>query len=127
MGLVARWMRGTGGTKVIVANVDIWCGCVIGMVCYLVETADCLNGGTGDFSNISLAQVSSTDKLDEYLRQPNKSVMDPLKWWKESKTKYPNLHCMVLDYLSVPSEYPFPSILQQSMKNGFWSSNFDCS
>jgi len=45
MGLVARWARGTGGTKIIVADVDIRCGCTAGAVCYLVKTANSLNGG----------------------------------------------------------------------------------
>lgn len=57
-----------------------------------------------EFSNISLAPVSSTDELDEYLKQPNESVKNPLKWWNENKSKYPNLHRMALDYLSVPRE-----------------------
>jgi len=45
MGLVTRRARGTGGTKIIVANVDIGCGHTTGVVCYLVKTADCLSGG----------------------------------------------------------------------------------
>ena len=82
---------------------------------------------TGDFGNISLAQVSSTDELEEYLRQPNESVKDPLKWWNENKTKYPNLYRMALDYLSIPREYPcFPSPIKVRSII-FPSSNFNSS
>ena len=45
MGLIARWARGARGAEVIVTNVNIRCRHTAGMVCYLVETADCLSGG----------------------------------------------------------------------------------
>jgi len=45
MGLIARRARGTRGTKIIVANVDIWCRRTAGTVRYFIETANCLCGG----------------------------------------------------------------------------------
>ena len=45
MGLIPRRARGTGGAKVIVADVDIRCRCTAGTVHNLVEMVDCLSGG----------------------------------------------------------------------------------
>ena len=84
----------------------------VGVRAQLIHSQVAITTSTEDFGNISLAQVSSTDELEEYLAQPNESVKDPLKWWNENKTKYPNLHHMALDYLSVPGEYPFPSFIK---------------
>ena len=45
MSFVARRARGTGGVEIVVANVDIWCGCVASVIRNLVQTLDSLSGG----------------------------------------------------------------------------------
>jgi len=45
MCLIPRWARGTRGAEIVVADVEIWCGCAAGTVHDLVEMANSLNGG----------------------------------------------------------------------------------
>jgi len=45
VGLIARRARGTGGAKIVVTDVDVWCRCTAGAVHYFIETANCLSGG----------------------------------------------------------------------------------
>ena len=45
MDLIARRVRGTRDTEIIVTNVDVWCGCVASTIHDLVEAADCFNSG----------------------------------------------------------------------------------
>lgn len=55
-----------------------------------------------DFSDYSMGPLSSSDELEDYLRQPVEKVSDPLKWWVNNRDTYPTLYRMTLDYLSVP-------------------------
>jgi hypothetical protein len=56
------------------------------------------------FVNISVTKHvgSRASELQEYLRKPVENVKEPLKWWVANHYIYPNLHQMVLDYLSIP-------------------------
>ena len=44
-------------------------------------------------------------ELERYLSMDPEDVTDALLWWYERKHIYPRLHCMVLDYLSIPCEF----------------------
>ena len=33
-----------------------------------------------------------------------KAVDDPIQWWQINKLLYPQLHCMALDYLTIPGK-----------------------
>jgi hypothetical protein len=56
------------------------------------------------FANISVTKHigSRASELQEYLWKPIKNIKEPLKWWVANCHVYPNLHWMVLDYLSIP-------------------------
>ena len=45
MCLILREARGTGGAEIVVTNIDIRCGHTAGVICYLVQAADCVCGG----------------------------------------------------------------------------------
>lgn len=45
---------------------------------------------------------SQASKLQGYLCKSVENVKNPLKWWIASQNIYPNLHCVALDYLSIP-------------------------
>lgn len=68
-----------------------------------------LNNDNGDddftaFASISVTKHITTwfNKLREYFQKPIKNIKEPLKWWITNHGVYPNLYCMVLDYLSIP-------------------------
>jgi len=61
MDLIARRVRGTRGAEIVVANVDVRCGCMAGVVCDLVEMVDCLNGKV--VNNVALMMLS--EPVDE--------------------------------------------------------------
>ena len=42
------------------------------------------------------------DELDRYLNTDPEQVSDVIRWWYEHRGAYPRLHCMVLDYLTIP-------------------------
>jgi len=65
---------------------------------------------TNDFSDYSMGPLSSSDELQDYLRQPVEKVNDPLKWWVNNCETYPTLYRMALDYLSVPGTWQNLSI-----------------
>jgi hypothetical protein len=44
---------------------------------------------------------SGLSEIDEYLKLPVDHVKNPLKWWFNNRTTYPNLSRMALDYLSL--------------------------
>lgn len=56
------------------------------------------------FANILVTNHISSwaSELDDYLQKPVENVKEPLKWWITNHHIYPNLHCMALDYLSIP-------------------------
>jgi hAT family C-terminal dimerisation region len=62
-------------------------------------------GTYSDFANISVTQTAplKTNERDEYLCKPVENVTDPLKWWYLNRFKYPTLHRMAFNYLSIPA------------------------
>jgi hypothetical protein len=43
--------------------------------------------------------------LEQYLSDPiEPNVANPLKWWWDKRTVWPELSAMALDYLSIPCE-----------------------
>jgi hypothetical protein len=54
------------------------------------------------FSDLSVTTAPHVSKIQEYLNHSVKNIKDPLRWWVDNKNVYLNLHCMVLDYLSIP-------------------------
>ena len=44
------------------------------------------------------------DEVEHYLTMPLNTPSDALAWWIERCSIYPNLSCMVLDYLTIPGE-----------------------
>ena len=42
------------------------------------------------------------DEVERYLAAPLETPADPLVWWHERRTLYPNLSRMALDYLTIP-------------------------
>ena len=55
-----------------------------------------------DFGNVSVTAAACACELNEYLCGPVKAVAEPLQWWYHNRFVYPNLHCMALDFLSIP-------------------------
>ncbi|KAF8667473.1 hypothetical protein AX14_006338 [Amanita brunnescens Koide BX004] len=59
------------------------------------------------FDNLpSLAKPKTShlcDELENYLGTDIEEVEDPIAWWNECRSVYPQLSRMVLDYLSVPT------------------------
>ena len=47
---------------------------------------------------------SGLSEIDKYLKLPVEHVKNPLKWWFNNRTTYPNLSRMALDYLSIPGK-----------------------
>jgi hypothetical protein len=45
------------------------------------------------------------DELDRYLSTDPEHVTNALAWWHEKRFVYPHLHCMALDYLTIPGEF----------------------
>lgn len=45
------------------------------------------------------------DELDHYLSMDPKHITNALAWWHEKRFVYPHLHCMALDYLTIPGEF----------------------
>jgi hypothetical protein len=60
------------------------------------------NDGFMSFSDLLVTTAPHASEIQEYLNHPIKNIKDPLRWWVDNKNVYPNLHCMVLDYLSIP-------------------------
>lgn len=54
------------------------------------------------FGDLIVATRPCASEIQEYLSLPVELVKDPLKWWTNNRHVYPNLHCMALDYLSIP-------------------------
>jgi len=48
------------------------------------------------------AATELRDELNRYLSTDQEHVTDAIVWWHERKTTYPRLHCMALDYLTIP-------------------------
>jgi hypothetical protein len=55
------------------------------------------------FSNLSVTTCPCASKIQEYLSHVVENIKDPLKWWVNNKYVYLNLHCMALNYLSIPA------------------------
>ena len=47
------------------------------------------------------------DELDHNLSTDLEHVTDAFSWWYEKWSVYPCLHCMALDYLTIPGECIF--------------------
>ena len=47
------------------------------------------------------------DKLDHYLSTDPEHVTDAVAWWYKKQFVYPCLHCMALDYLTIPGDLFF--------------------
>ncbi len=45
------------------------------------------------------------DELDRYLSTDPEQVTDVCRWWYEQRVAYPRLHCMALNYLTIPGKY----------------------
>lgn len=43
-------------------------------------------------------------ELEHYLHAKIEAVDDPIQWWQINKLLYPRLHCMALDYLTIPGK-----------------------
>jgi hAT family C-terminal dimerisation region len=71
----------------------------------ITEALGAQQGAFLDFANVSVNQTvpPKSIKLDEYLRQAVENVANPLKWWYANRSRYPILHRMALDYLSIPA------------------------
>jgi hypothetical protein len=61
------------------------------------------DNGFALFGNLSITTCPHASEIEEYLNHVVENVKDPLKWWVNNKYVYPNLHCMALDYLSIPA------------------------
>jgi len=63
------------------------------------------------FGNLSAAIPTHGSELEKYLATPAIEIEEDgaLAWWTMNKNKFPNLHQMAFDYLSIPglSSYPF--------------------
>lgn len=63
------------------------------------------------FGSLSAAVPTHGSELEKYLACPPNDIEEDgaLTWWMSKKEKYPNLHQMALDYLSIPglSSYHF--------------------
>jgi len=64
--------------------------------------------------------TSFIDELCLYLSTEPENVVNAIQWWYEKCKTYPDLHCMALDYLTIPGMYswhPIPTfthgIIQQ--------------
>jgi hypothetical protein len=67
-----------------------------------------LAGPHNSFKMANPLMATKVSEIDQYLRLPVESVSDLLKWWFDNCCVYPNLSCMALDYLSIPSELYCP-------------------
>ena len=45
------------------------------------------------------------DEVERYLAAPLDTPADPIVWWIERRSIYPNLARMALDYLTIPGTY----------------------
>ena len=63
-----------------------------------------VDNGFVSFSNLSVTTCPCASEIQQYLSLPVKNVQDPLKWWTANKYVQANLHCMALDYLSIPGK-----------------------
>jgi hypothetical protein len=90
-----------------------------------VEDPDDSNdSGFASFSNLSVTTCPCESEIQEYLALPVENVKDPLKWWRANKHIYLNLHCMALDYISVPGKSQ--PILFATVNNGYFSYLYFC-
>jgi len=55
-----------------------------------------------DFATVSVGAQKQHNKIDQYLRHPVETVLNPLQWWIHNRFVYANLSHMALDYLSIP-------------------------
>ena len=70
-----------------------------------VEHSDTNNdAGFASFGILSVTTCPRESEIQEYLSHPVENVKDPLKWWRDTKHIYPNLHQMALDYASIPGK-----------------------
>lgn len=46
-----------------------------------------------------------SDELARYLSINVEDVDDPIQWWSDRKTQYPNLSRMAIDFLTLPGEF----------------------
>ncbi len=45
-----------------------------------------------------------SDELERYLSTDVEDVQDPLQWWTDRKSQFPNLSRMAIDFLTLPGE-----------------------
>jgi hypothetical protein len=50
----------------------------------------------------SPSSKATGDEIDRYLATDPEEVENPLLWWWERRSMYPDLSRMALDYLSIP-------------------------
>ena len=62
------------------------------------------NDGFTSFGNLSVTTCPRESEIQEYLSLPVENVKNLLKWWEDNKHIYLNLHCMALDYISIPGK-----------------------
>jgi len=55
------------------------------------------------------AAAELRDELERYLSTDPEHVTDSISWWCERKMMFPHLHCMALDYLTIPGVSRIPS------------------
>jgi hypothetical protein len=54
--------------------------------------------------------IQDADELQEYLAQPpERTRVNPLRWWWDKHQTWPNLSRMALDYLCIPGMFYYPS------------------
>jgi len=73
-----------------------------------LNTISVTNSNTDDgfasFGHLLVTTCPHASEIQGYLNLPVKNMKDPLRWWVNNNFVYPNLHCMALDYLSVPGK-----------------------
>jgi hypothetical protein len=62
------------------------------------------DGDFASFGDLSVATCPRKSEIQEYLSLPVEKTNEPLKWWIDNKSKYPNLYRMALDYISIPGK-----------------------
>lgn len=71
------------------------------------------------FGNLSVTSAPCASEIQEYLSFPVNNIKNPLRWWVDNKNVYPNLHWMVLDYLSIPGKSESCYFTTQSVDANF--------
>ena len=63
-----------------------------------------IDGDVVDLLDIPMEDIKEVNELDDYLLKPLEKVRDPIAWWWDHRTSYPNLSKMALNYLSIPDK-----------------------